>query len=104
MFRSFTDIGYLPRGRFKVIVNRYLKNSDISVKDAEDSISESIFWRVPNDYRTSMAAINQGVPLYKISAEAPITRSLTRLAQTLAFGEEEVRKKNKKGWWPFSRK
>ncbi len=104
LFRSFTDIGYLPRGRFKVIVNRYLKSSEISVKDAEDSISEPIFWTVPNDYRTSMAAINQGLPLYKVSAEAPITRSLTRLAQTLAFGEEEVRKKNRKGWWPFSRK
>lgn len=103
LFRSFTDIGYLPRGRFKVIINRYLKNSDISLKDAEDSISESIFWKVPNDYRTSMAAINQGMPLYKVSSDAAITKSLSELAHTLAFGEEEAHRK-KKGWWPFSRK
>ncbi len=104
LFRSFTDIGYLPRGRFKVIINRYLKNSDISLKDAEDSIAESIYWTVPNDYRTTMAAINQGTPLYKVSADAPITRSLYDLAQTLAYGEEEAQKKKKRGWWLFSRK
>lgn len=102
LFRSFSDIGYLPRGRFKIVINRYIKTSDISLKDAEESLAEPIYWTVPNDYRTSMAAINQGVPLYKISADAPITKSMSDLAQTLAFGEEEVRKKKKRKWWPFS--
>ena len=104
LFRSFTDIGYLARNRFKVVINRYLKNSDISLKDAEESISEPIFWTVPNDYRTSMSAINQGVPLHKVSADSPITKSLSAMAQTLAFGEEEAKKKQKRRWWPFSRK
>ncbi len=105
LFRSLSDMGYLPRGRIKVIINRYLKNSDITLKDAEDSISEPVFWTVPNDYRTSMAAINQGVPLRAISADAPISKSLMGMAAELAAGDEgDAEKKKKKGWWPFSKK
>ena len=50
LLRTFHDLGFPPDENIRVIVNRYLKKSDISVKDAEISLEKEIFWTIPNDY------------------------------------------------------
>lgn len=90
---SFQELGYPEKSRIKVIINRYLKNSEISLKNAEQSIRQSIFWTIPNDYRTTMAAINQGKVLSQIASGASVTKNLRSLAALLVEGESPGAKK-----------
>jgi len=77
------DLHHPPRERAKVIINRYLKNSDISLKHAKESLHQDVYWTIPNDYRTTMSAINQGKTLSQLAPRAPITKSLRDLANAL---------------------
>ncbi|MDL1979566.1 MAG: AAA family ATPase [Deltaproteobacteria bacterium] len=95
--KSFSDIESLPEERIRIVINRYLKKSEISLKDAEESINKKIFWTIPNDYGTTVSAINNGKPLYEIAPRAPITRNLKNLADTFVQKEENQKTK----WWNF---
>ena len=87
--RLFNGLTYPPaEDSIKIIVNRYLKNSDISLKDAEASIGKKIFWTVPNDFKSTMSAINQGKTLSEVAAKSDVARSLRELAERFAVKEE----------------
>jgi pilus assembly protein CpaE len=83
LIKSFLDLGYTENGRIKIILNRYTKNSDLSVKDAEAGIKRALFWVIPNDFNTTMSAINKGKPLAQIASRAAITKSFEDLARAL---------------------
>jgi pilus assembly protein CpaE len=86
-------LGYVPRERVKVVINRYHRNSDISLKDAEEAIEERIFWTIPNDYKTTMSAINHGKPLPQIALRASVTKSIVGLADALIPKGQEPEKR-----------
>ena len=102
LLKSFDNLGKPTRSQVKVIINRFLKNSDISVEDAEKAIGHKIFWNILNDYRTTISAINQGEPLSQLAPRAQITKNFKALADTLVqtdtASQEEVGKQGKK-WW-----
>jgi pilus assembly protein CpaE len=94
LIKSFVELGYLRKDQIKVVVNRYLKRSEISLNDAKAGIGEDPSWIIPNDYRTTMSAINQGKPLAKIAPKAPITQNFKNFAEAFIFpGAEKERKK-----------
>ena len=94
LLQSISDLGFLPEERIRIVINRYLTKSEISLQDAEESIHKKIFWTIPNDYSTTMSAINNGKPLSEIASKAQITRNLNDLADTFAPKEEKQTK-----WW-----
>jgi pilus assembly protein CpaE len=98
LLESFRTLGYPLKEKIKIVVNRYEKNSEISLKDAEQSVHSDIFWTLPNNYKTTMAAINQGKPLSDVAPHSSITKSVKKLADTL-MGDEEAAEK--RPWWPF---
>jgi len=83
LIKSFRDLGYVNNDRIKIVLNRYTKNNDISLKDAEASIKKNLFWILPNDFNTTMAAINNGKPLMKVASRAAITKSFEEMAKAL---------------------
>ncbi len=93
LIRSLVELGYAPKEKIKVILNRFMKKSEITVEDAEAGIGKEIFWVVPNDYSTSMSSINSGKPLVHVAPRAPITRSFLELATQLSTGGTETPKK-----------
>jgi pilus assembly protein CpaE len=95
LLKSLMNLSILTQDRIKVVINRYLKKSDVSLKEGEQSIHKKIFWSIPNDYKATMSAINQGKPLSQISARASITRNIRELAEVLAQGEGGEGKKKK---------
>lgn len=95
LLRSLINLGYPVDKLIKVVINRYLKSSEISLEDAENGISKKIFWTIPNDYRTTLTAINQGKALSQIAKNASITKSFKDLADCIAAGELKTEKK----WW-----
>lgn len=94
---TFQKLGYPPEGNIKIIISRYLKNSVITTKEAEESLKKEIFWLIPNDYLTTMSAINQGKTLASISRGAEISKSFQELASS--FLEKAPKEKEKKGFW-----
>jgi pilus assembly protein CpaE len=100
LLKSLSNVGLADKDRVKLVINRYLKKSDITLKDAEESVNNEIFWNIPNDYKVAMSSINRGKPLYEISPKAEITKGLEGLADSIIHGDK---KPVKKGWF-FGRK
>jgi pilus assembly protein CpaE len=96
LLKSLSSIGLEKQDRLKLVVNRFLDKSDITVKEAEENIHREIYWTIPNDYRLTMSAINRGKPLYEISPKAKVTREIVALADTILHGERKVKKA---GWF-----
>jgi len=96
LLKSLSSSGTTQKDRIKLVVNRYLKKSDITLKEAEESVNSEIFWTIPNDYKTTMSAINRGKPVHEISPRADITKRLEELADSIIQGERKV---EKKGWF-----
>ena len=84
IFKIYEFWGYPPKGKVKIVVNRYVKNSQLTLRDAEESLAQSILWSFPNDFVTTLAAINQGKPLTAIAPKAEITQSFKKFAATFA--------------------
>jgi pilus assembly protein CpaE len=97
IIESFTNLGLETDDRLKVVITRYMKKATISLSDAEEGIGKSVFWTIPNDYLTSMSAINQGKELSVLSRKSQISKSIHDLAATVIDGE----KKQKKKPWMF---
>jgi pilus assembly protein CpaE len=93
----FQKLGYPQQEIIKIIINRYHKKSVISLKEAEESINQKFFWFVPNDYFTTMSAINQGKTLLSVAPGAEVSRNLRELAS--CFIEKEEQEKGKGGFW-----
>jgi pilus assembly protein CpaE len=92
LLKSLYGLGY-PLDKSEVVINRYLKNSEISLKDAEGSINKKIFKVIPNDYRTAMSAINRGKPLCEVAPKKPITKGIRELCAALTQQEGNNGKK-----------
>jgi pilus assembly protein CpaE len=95
LLRTFSDLGYPPEESIKVVINRYLKKSDISIKDAEISLEKKIFWTIPNDYQTTVTATNRGKALSQFAPREEITRNFRNLAVEIGPESEQ---KEKKSW------
>jgi pilus assembly protein CpaE len=76
----FHKFGYPQDEDIQVLVNRHHKRSMISLEDAEKSLKKKIFWNIPNDFQTTMSAINQGRPLSVMDSASEITASFRELA------------------------
>ena len=96
LIKSFLDLGYAEDDRIKIVLNRYTKNNEISLKDAEAGIKKKLFWVLPNDFNTTMSAINKGKPLTQIASRATITKSFEDLAKALQHPKSQQEEKNRK--------
>jgi pilus assembly protein CpaE len=94
LLSSLSHMQYRKKEQVKIVINRYLKKSEVSLKEAEESIHKEIFWTIPNDYKTTMSAINQGKALSSSAPKASISRNLKELAMLFTpHGEKKGRKK-----------
>lgn len=101
LIETFKRIGYPPDKNVRVIINRYHRNSVISLKEAEQGIEKRVFWQIPNDFQTTISAINQGKTLAAVAQKADITQNIRELVSK--FTEKTETQKIKKGimGWQF---
>jgi pilus assembly protein CpaE len=69
--------------KLKLVVNRHLPESDLSVEDMEKALGMKVHRRIQNDYKTTLSAINQGKTLSEIAPKAEVTRAIAELARSL---------------------
>lgn len=101
----FNSLEYNPK-KIKIILNRYMENDEIKLEDVEMAIKKQIYWKIPNNYFTLMSAINKGVVVSKINAEANISQSYRNLALNLAeeIFKQDYMKINKNSFLEFSKR
>jgi pilus assembly protein CpaE len=56
----FRKPGFFWKEKIKILVNRYQKDSSMSLNEAEQKMCTEIFWKIPNDFQAMMNASNQG--------------------------------------------
>jgi pilus assembly protein CpaE len=102
---ALIDLGYSENKNIKFVINRFTQKSEVQLKDAEKGVGQEVFWKIPNDYKTTMAAINQGKPLKVIAPGSGIAKNFSRLAEKIleADADEDIGKVKKKsgilGWF-----
>jgi pilus assembly protein CpaE len=69
--------------KLKLVVNRHLPESDLSVEDMEKALGLKVHRRIQNDYKTTLSAINQGKTLSEIAPKTEVARAITELARSL---------------------
>ncbi len=68
----------------RIIVNRAGQGgSSISLRKAQETLGQEVYWQVPNDFRTMIEVRNNGVPLLEQAPKAAITQSINQLAAAL---------------------
>jgi pilus assembly protein CpaE len=89
--------------KVRIVVNRVgSEDCDITLKKAEETIGQAIYWQVPNDYKSMLGARNAGVPLLTHAPRCKLQSSLAELANSLSGKAPEVQaKKEKRGFFSF---
>ena len=71
-------------GVVRVVVNRMIKRgNEVSPEAAERALGLKLNWSIPNDFKSTMSAINYGEPVVLRSPRSEISTSLTGLAHLL---------------------
>ncbi len=96
---TFQRLGFPLKEKVKIVINRYQKDSLISLKEAEQSIGHPIFWQVPNDFHLTMSAINQGKSLLELGHSSEIGKSFRKLAESFRGPGQAEKPKEKPGFW-----
>jgi pilus assembly protein CpaE len=85
-----------PEGKIRIVVNRYEKNSSISLslEEAEKELRKHIFWKIPNDFKAVTEAANQGKTLINLGEGKEICKSFLHLASFFLMKDRPVGKSN----------
>jgi pilus assembly protein CpaE len=89
----FRSLDY-PARKIYWIVNRYEKDSQLTLEDLARTLGIEQLITLPNQYDVAAASVNQGVPVERIAPSSAITRALRELALRIAPPSE----KDRGGW------
>lgn len=64
--------------KVEVVINRFIKDSVLSIDEIEKNFDKSAYWMVPNDFADIVSSINRGVPLVKMTPGAPFSRNIVQ--------------------------
>jgi pilus assembly protein CpaE len=67
--------------RIRLLLNRYLPDTEISKERIEGILNCPVSFIIPNDYPTMISAINRGKLLSEIAPDKEITKSFARIAE-----------------------
>ena len=75
----FEKLGY-EDDKIKIVINRYMENDEIKAEDVEKLLAKEIYWKIPNNYFSLMAAINKGVLVSELNPSSNVAQSYRELA------------------------
>lgn len=93
LLETFDGLGISPGKDIKIVVNRYQKKNMVSAEEAEKTLGKKIISLIPNDYETTMSAINSGKTLSALSMKSEVMDHFKNMAALLLH--QEVVKKDK---------
>lgn len=79
----FEKLGYDDE-KVQILINRYMENDEIKIEDVEKLLNKQVYWRIPNNYFTVMAAINKGVLVSEINPDSNLAVNYRELAMNVS--------------------
>ncbi|HZD39464.1 MAG TPA: AAA family ATPase [Terriglobales bacterium] len=88
--------------KIRLILNRYVKSKLMTLESVEKALGVKVFWTLPNNYPTAIAAVNQGLSIEESDPRSDIAHSYAGLTAEIlevfkrsglgTTGEEEDKK------------
>jgi pilus assembly protein CpaE len=101
-YLKFLDKDSKRGEKIKIVVNRYFEKSGITIADAEGLLNRPVFWYIPNDFKTAMACLDEGMLLGTYAPRSKLSASIKDLAMTVT-GKKADTSANKAKISPFNR-
>ena len=76
------------RDKIRLIVNRAVDISSITVEDVQRIIGCPIWAKIPSDYKVAVTALNRGIPFVISSPSSTLSKSVSVVAEALVTGAE----------------
>jgi len=80
---AFATIGY-PASKLATVLNRSDSTGGFSKADVEEALNRHIDYEIVSDGRLVIAANNEGVPFVLASPDAPISRGILAMAESIS--------------------
>lgn len=71
------------KDKIKLVVNRE-SDSGITVKDAKNVLGSDIFFKIPSDWRTAIAALNKGIPIVIDAPRTAMGQEFVKMAKVVS--------------------
>ena len=81
-YELFDNIGYKD-DKIKLIVNRFIENSELTINDIKNTLDKNIFYKIPNNYLTLIDAINIGATVKETNPQSNIAKAYKDLAHEI---------------------
>lgn len=82
LLNVFRSLGYASK-KIQLIVNRYEKGGDLTLKDLEAAFAIGITHTMPNSYAAAVASVNLGIPLIRLRPDNPLGKAMLELVRSL---------------------
>jgi pilus assembly protein CpaE len=69
--------------QLEFVVNRYARNSAISVKEADKSLERSVYWIFPNCFEEVFSSITSGTPLVQSQPRSELTKNIRKFLEKI---------------------
>ncbi|MEW5773578.1 MAG: hypothetical protein AB1916_08655 [Thermodesulfobacteriota bacterium] len=87
--------------RLRILFNRHLSNSEVSLAEAEEIAGRPAFFLLPNDYEAALSSANLGKPLAAAAPRSRLSQSLRSLAGRLD-GSVPAAPRQARAWSPLN--
>ncbi len=81
-YLMFDKLNY-NKTKVKLIINRYIENSEISLQDALKTIGKDVFATIPNNYLTLIDSFNLGKSVLETNPQSNIARAYRNLCNKI---------------------
>lgn len=78
------------RDKVRLIVNRAVDMSSITVEDVQRIIGCPIWTKIPSDYKVAVTALNRGIPFVISSPGSTLSKSISVVADALITGSNHL--------------
>jgi pilus assembly protein CpaE len=79
ILRVFERLGY-SQDRVRLLINRYSKPENISLREIERALNFKVFWAIPNDFKSLIQSIQLGESLAQKKSSAPLVKTFYELS------------------------
>ncbi len=95
MFGLLNNYLGVPNSKITLVINRHTDKNPITIDDVRDAVNPTEVMFMPNDFMNVTESLNLGEPLYQKARNAPITKSLCRMAERVDAGTETKKEEKK---------
>jgi pilus assembly protein CpaE len=81
-FELFERMGIYDK-KIRLVLNRYVKSKLMSLESVEKALGVKVFWTLPNNYPTAIAAVNQGLSIQECDSKSDLARSYMGLTDSV---------------------